>query len=134
MQQMPQTQTFQIPSQGGQMQQVLSLFSYCCLWKWHLLYYTLICNNTNGQSNKAASPPQMDGKIVFVSWRQCPSHEGMLAPPGKYDSTYASFRPTRVTNPSGKPIGSGFLHSCRRTHRACPCMSFRLIMGDLGHI
>jgi len=33
----------------------------------------------------------MDGSIVFARWRQCALRVGILASPGKYDWTCASF-------------------------------------------
>ena len=50
-------------------------------------------NLTSSQNNfdKAALLQQTDGSIVFARWRQCPSHEGTLPPPGEHDWTCASF-------------------------------------------
>jgi len=43
--------------------------------------------------HKAASPPQIDVQSYLPGGATLPSHEGTLAPPGKYDWTCASFGP-----------------------------------------
>ena len=54
-------------------------------------------------SHKAASPPQMDGSIVFAN---LPSRKSTLAPPSEQDWTSASFRSTQVHNANSKSINS----------------------------
>jgi len=50
----------------------------------------------------SASPPQIDGSIVFARWRQC-AHIGAV---WQIPLNLCFLRPTRVHNPKGKSIGS----------------------------
>jgi len=65
-----------------------------------IIWSTLL---TTGQSNKtAASPPHVDGSVVFASWRQCaPIYKTCMGP--HHSSSQTASR-------SVKP----FLHCCRQ--------------------
>jgi len=63
---------------------------------------------------KMASPPQTDGSIVFVRWRQCAHWGGTLAPPDEYDWTCTSFCTTSTTQTANRSV-QPFLHSSRQS-------------------
>ena len=59
-----------------------------------------------GQSNltkKAASPPHIDGSVVFVRWRQCAPH-----------LTHACLHPPESIPQTASQSGQPFLHSSRQ--------------------
>ena len=56
--------------------------------------------------HKTASPPQMDGSIVFARWRQCAQMGGYIGATWRIRLNLCFLQPTRVHNPNGISIGS----------------------------
>jgi len=68
-------------------------------------------NNNNNQTIKViwhntASPPQMDGSIVFVRWRQCAHMGGHIGATWQIRLNLYFLQHTQVDSPNGKSIGS----------------------------
>ena len=74
--------------------------------------------------HKAASPPQMDGSVVFARWHQRALPWGHTGATWRIRLNLCFLRPTQVHNTNGKSIGSAILHSSRQRvvgrARACP--------------
>jgi len=79
--------------------------------------------------HKAASPPQMDGSVVFARWRQCALPWGHTGATWRIWSNLCFLLPVRVHNANGKLLGSAIFAHSRHCHRACPSMSFSLIIA-----
>ena len=64
--------------------------------------------------HKAASPQQTDGSIVFARCANVLFHVGILAPPGEYNWTCASFGLPESTTQTANRSVQPFLHRSRK--------------------
>jgi len=56
--------------------------------------------------HKTASPPQVDGSVVFARWRQCAHMGGHIGATWRIWLNLCFLQSTRVHNPNGKSIAS----------------------------